>query len=257
MNAPAPAPALALRALHKSYGASVVLRGVDLALQPGERVALIGPNGAGKSTLLDLISGRQAPSSGQVWLHGQRVDGWAPQRIYRQGLGRSFQVSQLFGTLSVRDNLRCSLLWRLGHGYAFWRRLAHLRAVNAQVEQLLAQLGLQEGADTPAAQLGYAEQRALELGMAVAGPARVLLLDEPTAGMSAAQAQRMVALIRQLCAGRTLLLVEHDMEVVFGLAERIAVLVAGEVIAFDRPETVRANAQVQAAYLGGLDAATA
>ena len=149
------------------------------------------------------------------------------------------------------------VLWRLGHGYAFWRRLAHLRAVNAQVEQLLAQLGLQEGADTPAAQLGYAEQRALELGMAVAGPARVLLLDEPTAGMSAAQAQRMVALIRQLCAGRTLLLVEHDMEVVFGLAERIAVLVAGEVIAFDRPEVVRANVQVQAAYLGGLDAATA
>lgn len=249
------APALQLRALRQQCAGVDILRGVDLALRAGERVALIGPNGAGKSTLLNLVSGRARPSSGQVWLHGRRIDGWSAPAICRQGLGRSFQVSQLFGALSVWENLRCSLLQRQGLGLVFWRRLSRLDALNAQAEALLHQLGLQAQRDVPAAQLAYAEQRVLELGMAVAGQARVLLLDEPTAGMTAAQVQRMVRLIGQLSAGRTLLLVEHDMEVVFGLAERIAVLVAGEIIAFDRPEAVRANARVQAAYLGSVHVA--
>ena len=244
--------ALELLGLEKRFGKTEIIRGVQLQVRRGERVAIIGPNGAGKSTLFNLVSGRFAPSAGEIRLHGRRIDGLAPYRINRLGLARSFQVSNLFGRLSVFENLRCAVLWSLGYRYAFWRFLADLRDANERAEQLLAMLHLDKRRDVLAMNLTYAEQRALEIGLTIAGGADVVLLDEPTAGMSKSETRRFVQLIREVTQGRTLLTVEHDMGVVFGLADRIAVLVYGEVIAFDTPEAVRADPRVQEAYLGSV-----
>ena len=252
---PATPAALELRALRKSFGKTEIIRGADLAVRAGERVAIIGPNGAGKSTLFNLISGRFAPTSGQVLLHGTRIDGRAPFEINRLGLSRSFQITNIFPRLSVFENLRASVLWSLGYGYAFWRRLASLRDANERAAQLLEMIRLQGKRDVLAMNLTYAEQRALEIGITIAGGASVILLDEPTAGMSTTETARFIRLIREVTEGRTLLTVEHDMGVVFGLADRIAVVVYGEVIAFDTPEAVRANPRVQEAYLGSVIAA--
>ena len=251
-----PRVALELRDVRKRFGKTEIIRGTSLRVNAGERVAIIGPNGAGKSTLFNLISGRFAPSSGEILLNGARIDGAAPHRINRQGLARSFQVSNLFTRLSVFENLRCAVLWSLGYRYAFWRFLASLRDANERAEQLMAMLQLERRRDVLAMNLTYAEQRALEIGLTIAGGADVVLLDEPTAGMSKSETRRFVQLIRDVTAGKTLLTVEHDMGVVFGLADRIAVLVYGEVIAFDTPEAVRANPRVQEAYLGSIDAQT-
>jgi len=219
-------------------------------VRPGERVAVIGPNGAGKSTLFNLISGRFAPSSGEIYLHGQRIDGKQPFEINRAGLSRSFQITNIFPKLSVFENLRCSVLWSMGYRYSFLRFLSRMDDVNARAEQLLAQIRLERRRDTLAVNLTYAEQRALEIGITIAGGASVILLDEPTAGMSNSETGRFIQLIREVTEGRTLLTVEHDMGVVFGLADKIAVVVYGEVIAFDTPERVRADPRVQEAYLG-------
>jgi branched-chain amino acid transport system ATP-binding protein len=243
---------LQLEGVGKRFGNSEVLREVSLSVARGERVALIGPNGAGKSTLFNLISGRERPSSGRISFNGRRIDGLSPQQISRLGLGRSFQVSHLFPRLSASDNLRCAMLWSSGQRYSFWRRLASLRELNSQAGLLLERLGLSGRRDTPAGELSYAEQRALELGVTVAGGAELVLLDEPTAGMSRSETARCVELIRELCAGRTLLMVEHDMGVVFELADRIAVLAQGRLIAFGLPAQVRADPLVRQAYLGSL-----
>ena len=250
-------PALELLDVHKRFGATGIIRGARLQVRAGERVAIIGPNGAGKSTLFNLISGRLAPDHGEIRLHGQRIDGLAPHQVNRRGLARSFQVSNLFTRLSAFENIRCAVLWSLGYRYTFWRFLADLRDANQRADAVLAQIGLARRRDVPAMNLTYAEQRALEIGITIAGGAPVVLLDEPTAGMSRSETQRCVQLIREVTAGRTLLMVEHDMDVVFELADRVAVLVQGEVIAFDTPARVRADARVQQAYLGAALAAPA
>ena len=244
--------ALELQDLRKSFGKTEIIRGASLQVRAGERVAIIGPNGAGKSTLFNLVSGRFAPTSGRILLNGQRIDGLPPYRINRLGLARSFQVSNLFTHLSAFENLRCALLWSMGCRYAFWKFLADLDDVNDRADDLLELIRLDKRRDVLALNLTYAEQRALEIGVTIAGGAGVVLLDEPTAGMSRSETQRFVNLIREVTAGRTLLTVEHDMGVVFGLADKIAVLVYGEVIAFDTPERVRADARVQEAYLGSV-----
>jgi branched-chain amino acid transport system ATP-binding protein len=247
--------ALELRAVHKRFGKTEIIRGTDLAVRPGERVAIIGPNGAGKSTLFNLISGRFAPSSGAILLKGQDIAGRSPFEINRLGLARSFQVSNLFTRLSVFENIRCAVLWSLGYRYAFWKFLADLEDANRRAEQVLEMIRLDKRRDVLAMNLTYAEQRALEIGITIAGDGDVILLDEPTAGMSKSETGRFVELIREVTQGKTLLTVEHDMGVVFGLADKIAVLVYGEVIAFDEPAAVRANARVQEAYLGSVLAA--
>jgi branched-chain amino acid transport system ATP-binding protein len=248
--------ALELRELRKSFGRTEIIRGASLAVKPGERVAIIGPNGAGKSTLFNLISGRFAPSGGEVRLHGQRIDGRKPYQINRLGLSRSFQVSNLFIRLSVFENIRCAVLWSMGYRYAFWKFLAGLDDANQRADAVLAMIKLDKKRDVLAMNLTYAEQRALEIGITIAGGSSVILLDEPTAGMSQSETKRFVQLIREVTVGKTLLTVEHDMGVVFGLADKIAVLVYGEVIAFDTPDAVRANARVQEAYLGSVLAET-
>ena len=244
--------AIELKDLRKSFGKTEIIRGANLAVTPGERVAIIGPNGAGKSTLFNLISGRFGPSSGEILLNGHRIDGKKPFEINRMGLARSFQITNIFGRLSVFENLRCGVLWSLGYRYSFWQRLSRLRDANDRAEQLMKMIKLDKKHDTLAMNLTYAEQRALEIGITIAGGADVILLDEPTAGMSKSETGRFIELIREVTVGKTLLTVEHDMGVVFGLADKIAVLVYGEVIAYDVPEAVRANACVQEAYLGAM-----
>jgi branched-chain amino acid transport system ATP-binding protein len=245
-----PSYALELRDLRKKFGKTEIIRGAQLAVEPGERVAIIGPNGAGKSTLFNLISGRFEPSSGEVLLHGQRIDGKKPFEINRLGLSRSFQITNIFPKLSVFENLRCGVLWSLGYRYSFWRFLSNLHDANARAEELMEMIGLHRKRDTLAVNLTYAEQRALEIGITIGGGASVILLDEPTAGMSNSETAHFIQLIKKVTEGKTLLTVEHDMGVVFGLADKIAVVVYGEVIAFDTPQAVRANARVQEAYLG-------
>ena len=242
--------ALELKDLRKSFGKTEIIRGANLAVAAGERIAIIGPNGAGKSTLFNLISGRLAPTSGAVLLGGQRIDGKQPFEINRLGLSRSFQISNIFPKLSVFENLRCGVLWSLGYGYTFLRFLSRLDDANERAETLLQQVGLERKRDVLGINLTYAEQRALEIGVTIAGGASVILLDEPTAGMSKTETQHFIALIKEVTVGKTLLTVEHDMGVVFGLADKIAVVVYGEVIAFDTPAAVRADARVQEAYLG-------
>ena len=251
MSTPTTIPyALELKSLRKSFGKAEIIRGVDLVVAPGERVAVIGPNGAGKSTLFNLISGRFAPTSGEVLLNGARIDGKKPYEINRLGLSRSFLITNIFPKLSVFENLRCGVLWSLGYKYSFWKFLANLHDANERAEELMQMIKLDRKRNVLAVNLTYAEQRALEIGITIAGGANVILLDEPTAGMSKSETTRFISLIKAVTIGKTLLTVEHDMGVVFGLADKIAVVVYGEVLAFDEPQAVRANQRVQEAYLG-------
>jgi len=244
------APALKLTELRKSFGKTEIIRGVNLSIPAGERHAIIGPNGAGKSTLFNLISGRFAPSSGTIELNGQDITGDKPFEINRKGLARSFQITNIFPRLSVFENIRCATLFSLGYKYSFWHRLAKLADATERADDILQRIGLGRRRDTQAGLLTYAEQRALEIGITIAGGAQVILLDEPTAGMSRSETDRAVELIRRVTEGRTLVMVEHDMSVVFNLADKISVVVYGEVIASDVPEGIRSNRAVQEAYLG-------
>jgi branched-chain amino acid transport system ATP-binding protein len=248
------APALQLVDLRKSFGATQIIRGVNLEVHQGERHAIIGPNGAGKSTLFHLVSGRFPVSSGEVRLKGESITGMAPFMINRRGLSRSFQVTNIFPRLSVFENIRCGVLWSLGYRYSFWHMVERARDARERSEAILEQINLQSRRDTPAGVLSYAEQRALEIGVTIAGGADVIMLDEPTAGMSHSETEHAVALIRRVSEGRTLIIVEHDMGVVFNLADRISVLVYGEIIATGTPPQIRANQAVQEAYLGSAAA---
>jgi branched-chain amino acid transport system ATP-binding protein len=242
--------ALELRDLRKNFGKTEIIRGVNLSILAGERVAIIGPTGAGKSTLFNLISGRFGPTSGQIFLNGQRIDHKPPYEINRMGLSRSFQITNIFPKLSVFENLRCAVLWSLGYKYTFLKFLSGLKDANELAEKYMEMIRLDKKRNILAMNLTYAEQRALEIGITIAGGANVILLDEPTAGMSKSETTRFISLIKEVTIGKTLLTVEHDMGVVFGLADKIAVVVYGEVIAFDTPEAVRSNPKVQEAYLG-------
>ena len=193
--------ALRLADVRKSFGATAIIRGVSLDIPAGERHAIIGPNGAGKSTLFNLVSGRFAPTSGSIRLHGEEIAGARPYQISRRGLARSFQVTNIFPRLSVFENIRCGVLWALGHRYNFWRSVDKLRDANERAEKTLEQIHLTARRDTLAGVLTYAEQRALEIGITIAGGANVILLDEPTAGMSRHETEKAVELIREISRG--------------------------------------------------------
>lgn len=242
--------ALSIRDLHKSFGATAIIKGVTLDIAAGERHAVIGPNGAGKSTFFHLISGRFAPDSGQILLGGQDITGLPSYAISRLGLSRSFQVTSLFPRMTVFENLRSAAMHAMGAGHVFWRAIGGNRALTLRTEEMLEMIGLAARRDSLAGALAYADQRALEIGVAVASGAATILLDEPTAGMSQAETQRAVALIRRVTEGKTLVMIEHDLGVVFDLADRITVLADGQVIASGLPAEVRGNAAVRTAYLG-------
>ena len=217
--------ALELSGLTKSFGKTEIIRGVDLSIGKNERHAIIGPNGAGKSTLFNLITGRFAQTGGTVSLHGANLAGKEPYEINRMGLSRSFQITNIFPAMTVFENVRCSLLWSMGYKYSFWNLVARSKALTEGAEAILEQINLTERRNLPAGVLSYAEQRALEIGITIAGGADVIMLDEPTAGMSHSETDYIVELIRTVTEGKTLIMVEHDMGVVFGLADYISVLV--------------------------------
>jgi len=242
--------AIELIDVRKSFGATEIIRGVDLKIEKGERHAVIGPNGAGKSTLFNLITGKYSLSGGRIELDGNDLKGLQPFEINRLGLSRSFQVTNIFPRMTVFENVRCGVLWAMGYKYSFWHNVDKLTDVNERTQQVLEEIGMVERSQIPAGVLTYAEQRALEIGITIAGGAEIIILDEPTAGMSHSETDQAVDLIRQVTVGKTLVMVEHDMGVVFGLADKISVLVYGEIIASGAPEEIRGNAAVREAYLG-------
>ncbi|WP_186172212.1 branched-chain amino acid ABC transporter ATP-binding protein/permease [Burkholderia gladioli] len=248
-----PLAALELRGIAKRFGATRVLQGVDLRIEAGERHALIGPNGAGKSTLFELIAGGSRPTRGSIRLHGREIAGRAPYAIARRGLARGFQQTSVFERLSVLDNLRCAAMHAPAQRRGPLRWCRDPAALDGAARRTLEAIGLGTRGEVPAGELDYAEQRALDLGIALAGGASVFLFDEPTAGMNREQARATLALIRAATAGCTVLMIEHDIDAVFGFADRISVLVRGERIATGTPAEIRANAAVRAAYLGTDD----
>lgn len=241
---------LQLQNVHKKFGETAIIRDVSLNIEQGEKHAIIGPNGAGKSTLFHLISGRYGVSAGSILFKGMPIHNRKPFEIARMGLARSFQVTNIFPLLSVFENIRCALLWSMDYKYSFWHLVSRQKALTEKAEAVLEEIGLFERRNFPAGELAYAEQRALELGIAIASGAEMILLDEPVAGMSHTEAKNAVALIRKVTEGKTLVMVEHDMNIVFDVADRITVLVYGEVIASDVPAKIRGNPRVQEAYLG-------
>ncbi len=249
------APALELQGLRKSFGHLEIIQGVDLAVPEGERHAIIGPNGAGKSTLFNLISGLFPPSAGEVRLRGRTISGLPPHRINRLGLSRSFQITNIFHRMSVFENLRIGAMAKNGVRFGLWRPASRLGRANREAEAIMERVRLAHRRDHTAGDLTYSEQRALEIGMTLATGADVILLDEPTAGMSRDETDYAVELIRDVTAGKTLLAVEHDMSVVFSLCDRISVLVYGAILATGAPDAIRANREVQEAYLGEETAA--
>ncbi len=242
--------AVELENLDKSFGLAEIIRNVNLNIETGERHAIIGPNGAGKSTLFNLITGKYAATRGLVRLNGTDISGLKPYEINRMGLSRSFQITNIFPKMTVFENIRCGLLWKMNYRYSFWHLVDRQRDLTERTEEILEQINLSARRDNLAGTLAYAEQRALEIGITIAGGADIIMLDEPCAGMSTSETEYIVGLIRQVTEGKTLVIVEHDMGVIFNLADRISVLVYGEIIATDTPPNIRANASVQEAYLG-------
>lgn len=241
---------LTMSGVHKSFGDAQIIRGVDLELRAGERHAVIGPNGAGKSTVFHLISGHYVPTGGRIHFDGHDIQGASPQYINRLGLARSFQITNLFPKLSVYENLRIAVMRRHGVQHTLWRFIGSYAKVREETEQLMELVRLTGRRDASAAELSYSEQRSMEIGMALASDPKVILLDEPMAGMSHEETDYAVELIKSVTQGRSLLIVEHDMDVVFSLCDRISVLVYGQVIATGTPEEIRNNQKVKEAYLG-------
>jgi branched-chain amino acid transport system ATP-binding protein len=241
---------LRVRDLRKSFGGVHAVDGVSFALPGGEIRALIGPNGAGKSTFFNILTGQLAADAGEVEFQGRRISGLPPHAMVRRGIGRTFQITATFGTLSVLENVQVARLSRVGRSRALFRPAARLEMEPARA--LLTQVGLAEQAARPAGVLAYGDLKKLELAIALAGEPTLLLLDEPTAGMAPAERGALMALTRTIARQRalTVLFTEHDMDVVFAVADRVMVLHQGRIIAEGPPDEVRANREVQAVYLG-------
>ena len=241
---------LAASKLTKRFGGLAAVNEVSVELVRGRIHAVIGPNGAGKSTLANLLSGDLTPTAGSVALGGIDITGWAPERISRQGLGRSYQKTNIFLPFSVWENVRLAAQSRSPRAASWLRRATGFADTNARAERALELAGLQQRRAAIAGTVSHGEQRQLEIAMTLATEPRVLLLDEPLAGMGTAEAERMVALLRRIQPDHAVMLVEHDMDAVFALADRLTVMVNGQVIASGTPAEVRADANVQSAYLG-------
>lgn len=244
---------LSLAQVSKSYAGLQVLRDVDLSVEPGERRAIIGPNGAGKTTLFHIISGQVKPSSGTIRFDGADVTGLPPYNMAARGLARTFQTNNLFLNLSTFANVQLAVQRRLGVSRSWFKPWWAFDGVNARTDDILYRMDLSSRRDDPVKSLSYGEQRQLEVAIALAGDPKILLLDEPTAGMSVAETAHAVEMVAGLPRDLTMLIIEHDMDTIFALADRITVLDHGQVIADGTPAAVRADAQVRAVYLGEED----
>ncbi len=241
---------LRLESVSKRFGGVVATDRVSLEVAAGEVHALIGPNGAGKTTLVGLISGALATDGGDILFEEKKITGMKQHDRVRSGLARSYQITSIFRKLSVLDNLALAVQARSGSSFSFWRPLEKETALFDEARALLEQINLQSKAAALAATLSHGEQRALEVGLALATQPKLVLLDEPMAGMGPEESRRMIELIERISAAVTVLLVEHDMDAVFRLADRISVMVDGRLIATDSPEKIRLNPEVRRAYLG-------
>ena len=241
---------LELKKIYKDFGGLEVLFGLDLEIQEGERHAIIGPNGAGKSTLFNLITGKYRPSRGNIFFKGKDITGENPFKLNRMKIARSFQITNIFSTMSVFDNVRNAILSKNKVCYNLLSRLAKLEQINIETEKVLGEIGLLDRKNVLSGLLSHGEQRALEIGLTIATDPELILLDEPTAGMSSEETRKTVKLIKRVTERNTLIIVEHDMEVVFSIADRISVLCFGRILASGSPEEVRNDQKVKDAYLG-------
>lgn len=244
---------LQLQDVHKSFGALDIIRGVTLDIHKGERHAIIGPNGAGKTTLTNLISLRIRPSKGKILFKNSDITSESPFRLVRKGIGRSFQIINVFKEMTVFENLWNAVIARHEYRSSLWRNLKSLKDVEREAEATLRLIDLTFAKDKLASELPYGEQRVLEIGLTLASNPELILLDEPAAGLSASETRDVTALIKKVTEGKTLMLIEHDMDVVFSLADRISVLNYGEILAQGSPEEIRRNPKVKEVYLGYRD----
>jgi branched-chain amino acid transport system ATP-binding protein len=241
---------LRLEALRKRFGGVLATDGVSLEVAQGEVHALIGPNGAGKTTLINQISGSLPPDSGSIFFLGNDLTGLTTHKRVREGLARSYQVTSLFRRFSVLDNVALAVQARSGSSFSFWRPVSAETQLFEEASSILDEIGLSEKKNQAASTLAHGDQRALEVGLALATRPKLVLLDEPMAGMGPEESQRLIALIERVRERVTVLLVEHDMDAVFRLADRISVLVSGRILATGQPQEIRADAGVRRAYLG-------
>lgn len=241
---------LELKNVHKDFKGLKVLKEVTLSIEEGECHAIIGPNGAGKSTLFNIITGKYKPSQGRIFFNGKDITGMAPHKISRRGLARSFQIINVFPQMTVYSNVRNAILSKNKIRFNPFLRLEKLHGIHEETMQIMKIFGLMEMKDVLASELSYGQQRALEIGISLATDPKLVLLDEPTAGMTREQTREAVGLIKNVTKGKTLMVVEHDMDVVFHIADRITVLYYGEILASGTPDEIRKNERVRAAYLG-------
>ncbi len=241
---------LEIRGVEKDFSGLQVLLGVNLAVEQGERHSIIGPNGAGKSTLFNVITGKYRVSKGKVLFKGEDITNWSPFKVNRHGLARSFQVTNLFPNMTVYKNIRNAVISKKGMRFNIFSRLKNLDEVEDETTALLKVIGLEEFFETPAGELAYGHQRALEIGIALATDPELIMLDEPTAGMTTEETRESVRLIERVTRGKTLIIIEHDMDVVFSISDRVTVLYYGEILATGTPQEIREDQEVKKAYLG-------
>lgn len=241
---------LEVRDVYKDFSGLEVLLGINLAIEKGERHSIIGPNGAGKSTLFNLITGKYKPSKGRIIFKGEDITGWSPFKINRGGLARSFQIINIFPNMTVFENMRNAILSKTGMRFNMISLLKGLNKIQDEANDFLETLGLMELSGIAAGELSYGQQRALEIGLTLATDPELILLDEPTAGMSTDETREAVRLIDKITEGKTLVIVEHDMDVVFSISDRVTVLYYGEVLATGSPQEIREDQEVKKAYLG-------
>jgi branched-chain amino acid transport system ATP-binding protein len=236
--------------LRKSFGALRASDGISFDVMPGETHAVIGPNGAGKTTFISQLAGNLRPDSGRILFAGEDISDLPAPKRARKGLARSFQITSVFPEFTALENVALAVQAQAGHSFRFWRDARRDPALTEPAREVLAQVGLAQRSGVPAGNLAHGEHRQLEVAMALATGPRLLLLDEPMAGMGTEESQRMIALLSSLKRKQTIILVEHDMDAVFRLADRISVLVYGRVIATGTPDDIRSSPEVRAAYLG-------
>jgi len=236
--------------LYKNFGDLTAINGFSLSIMRGKRHAIIGPNGAGKTTLFNLLSGRFKPTRGRILFNGKDITGMSPYRISRLGIARSFQIINVFPQLSVFENVHAVLMSKNHIRYDFLRNIKRWKKLTEETVSLLEEIGLLDKKEVPAGFLSYGEQRGLEVGLTIASDPEIILLDEPTAGMSMDETRQAIKLIDRVTKGKTLVIIEHDMEVIFSLADVITVMQYGNIVATGSPEEIRKNQKVKEAYLG-------
>lgn len=241
---------LEVRDLHKDFGRIKIINGINFAVAKGRRHAIIGPNGAGKTTIFHLLTGNYKPSSGKIFFNGMEIGGMAPHKINRLGLARSFQITNVFTGLSVLENTRAAILSRHGVRFNFYKSVEKMTGINRESMRILDEIGLSDKKEVLAGELSYGEQRALEIGLTLASDPQMILLDEPTAGMSIDETREAVRLIDRVTKGKSLVIIEHDMEVVFSLADTITVIYYGEILVSGSPDEISGHPKVRQAYLG-------